>query len=151
MDDWGSFLRLIIGFDGELRSIEQEFENFRVVRWQFRDRLEHEFDFLASWDIAFAAQVAAFGDEIILRVDHVQVTLIQPIMTEKIFVERLGPWREEDGFASLSIRHVLVISHSMPKLFGDGGEDRVKQPQGVRKGEVCFGARGGAALNSILS
>src|SRR5439155_7628117 len=97
---------------------------------------QNERHLLAGQDVSRAAEVSTLGDQLIPVIDHFKVAIVQAVIAAKIFIERFGPGREENGVAPLPLRHVLVVTHPMPKLLGDKWQERVKKPQRVREDKV---------------
>ena len=116
------------------------------MRRELPRRLEDEFDLLVRGDVASRRRLRPWVTSSYLRVDDVQVAVVQAVVAAEILVERLGPRREHDGLAALVFRHVLVVTHPVPELLGDERQERMEQAQRVREDEVNDRERVGAAF-----
>ena len=87
MDRGRAFLRLVIGIDLQRFGIQQQLQNFAIVRRNLTRRLEHERDFFARGYVAFTAKIAALGDQFVFGVYLGQAGIIEPVMVPEILAE----------------------------------------------------------------
>src|SRR5207248_6898594 len=128
-----------IRIDFKRLGVEQQLKNVHIMRGQFVCGLENEFHLLAGWDIPFAAEVSALCDQIIFRVDKIEITIVQAIMIAKILIERLWPGREHDGLAALNFGHVLMVTHAVPEFLGNEWEEWVEESKRMGENEINHG------------
>src|SRR5712672_2682283 len=126
MHCWRAFRRLVIRIGVQRLGIEQKFNDFGFINRDLSRRLDDVSNFLARRNLGLAAQIATFANEIVFRVSHLQVTIVETPMTANFLIEWFGPRREHDGLAALIFGHVFGVSHAMPKLFGYERQKRVE-------------------------